>query len=70
MPKTVFSTITDTLTFFLNIPIVPPRPKGTKDVALVELPHSMCQRSAEAEAPELRRLEVRRIWQLEMISVG
>jgi len=55
MPKTVFSAITDTLTFLLNTLIAPPRSKGTKDVALVELPRSMCQRGTEAEAPELRR---------------
>jgi hypothetical protein len=51
MLKAVFVSITDTVTFLLNTPIVPPRPKGTKDsdVALTELPHSIPRRCIELQ---------------------
>ncbi|KAG0704796.1 hypothetical protein DFH29DRAFT_331905 [Suillus ampliporus] len=48
MPKSVFSSITDTVTLLLNTPIVPPLPKGIKNIALTELPHSTPRRHAEA----------------------
>ncbi|KAG1751019.1 hypothetical protein EDB19DRAFT_1674495 [Suillus lakei] len=48
MPKSVLSSITDTITLLLNTPIVPPLSKPTKDVALTELPHSTPRRRAEA----------------------
>ncbi|KAG1822627.1 uncharacterized protein BJ212DRAFT_1329311 [Suillus subaureus] len=48
MPKSVLSSISDTVTLLLNTPIVPPHPKRTKDVALTELPRSTPRRRAEA----------------------
>src|SRR6267154_3917011 len=48
MHKSVFSSITDTVTLLLKTPIDPPLPKGKKDVALTELPHAMPRRRAEA----------------------
>ncbi|KAG1743231.1 uncharacterized protein EDB91DRAFT_1247311 [Suillus paluster] len=48
MPKSVLSSITDTVNLLLNTPIVPPLPKQIKDVALTELPHSTPRRHAEA----------------------
>ncbi|KAG2144192.1 uncharacterized protein EDB93DRAFT_1251788 [Suillus bovinus] len=48
MPKSILSSISDTVTLLLNTPIVPPLSKPTKDVALTELPHSTPRRRAEA----------------------
>ncbi|KIK48023.1 hypothetical protein CY34DRAFT_798643 [Suillus luteus UH-Slu-Lm8-n1] len=48
MPKSVLSSISDTVTLLLNTPIVPPLSKRAKDVALTELPHSTPRRRAEA----------------------
>lgn len=48
MPKSVLSSISDTVTLLLNTPIVPPLSKRTKDVALTELPRSTPRRRAEA----------------------
>lgn len=48
MPKSVLSSISDTITLLLNTPIVPPLSKQTKDVMLTELPHSTPRRRAEA----------------------
>ncbi|KAG2034878.1 hypothetical protein BDR03DRAFT_577146 [Suillus americanus] len=48
MPKSVISSISDTVILLLNTPIVPPLSKYTKDVALTELPRSTPRRRAEA----------------------
>lgn len=48
MPKSVLSSISDTVTLLLNTPIVPPLSKRAKDVALTELPRSTPRRRAEA----------------------
>ncbi|OJA21014.1 hypothetical protein AZE42_02355 [Rhizopogon vesiculosus] len=53
MPKSVFSSIADTITLLLNTPIVPPLSKGTTDVALTDLSHLTPR--VEVEALELKR---------------
>jgi hypothetical protein len=48
MPKSILSSISDTVTLLLNTPIVPPLSKRPKDVALTELPRLTPRRRAEA----------------------